>query len=79
MIVLFSLYVLVKPLLFQLHGLQRSCFVLQLAPLTRRRPHDFWLKRGERPACSGRERSRNACRERKPKGKKKQKQKKLNY
>lgn len=56
--------------LIQLHSLLKSCTGLQPGPQTQRRPHVSWLKRGERPDYNGRERSRSACKERRPKGKK---------
>lgn len=40
----------------------------QLGRRTQRRPHASWPRRGERPGCSERERSRSVCRERRRRG-----------
>lgn len=65
-----SLQVLPKHLLLQLHSLLKSCAGLLPGLQTQRRPRVSWLKRGERPVYSGRERSRSACKERRLKGNK---------
>lgn len=65
-----SLQVLPKHLLLQLHSLLKSCAGLLPGLQTQRRPLVSWLKRGERPVYSGKERSRSACKERRLKGNK---------